>query len=64
MVKTSPSSAGDIGSNPGPVAKLPHASQPKNQNIKQKKYCNKLNTRILKIKELKYLYTGVDLFDY
>ena len=26
---------------PGRGAKIPHASQPKNQNIKQKEYCNK-----------------------
>ena len=28
---------------PGRGAKIPHASQPKNQNIKQKQYCNKCN---------------------
>ena len=43
MVKTSPSSAGGAGSIPGRGAKIPHASQPKNQNIKQKQYCNKFN---------------------
>ena len=41
MVKTSPSNAGGAGSIPGGAAKIPHASQPKNQNIKQKQYCNK-----------------------
>ena len=35
MVKTSPSNAGGAGSITGPGAKIPHASQPKNQNIIQ-----------------------------
>ena len=43
MVKTSPSRAGDAGSTPGQGAKIPHASRPKNQNIRQKQSCNKLN---------------------
>ena len=43
VVKTSPSNAGGAGSIPGPRAKIPRASQPKNQNIKQKQYCNKFN---------------------
>ena len=43
MVKTSPSSAGGAGSIPGNGAKIPHVSWPKNQNIKQKQYCNKFN---------------------
>ena len=43
MVKTSPSNAGGAGSIPGWGAKIPHASWPKNQNIKQKPYCNKFN---------------------
>ena len=38
MVKTSPSNAGSAGSVPGGVAKIPHASWPKSQNIKQKEY--------------------------
>ena len=33
MVKISPSSAGGVGSIPGWGAKIPHASQPKNQSI-------------------------------
>ena len=32
-----------MGSIPGEGAKIPHASWPKNQNIKQKQYCNKFN---------------------
>ena len=43
MVKTSPSKAEGEGSIPGGVAKIPHASRPKNQNIKQKQYYNKFN---------------------
>ena len=43
VVKTSPSNAGGTGSIPGQGPKIPCASQPKNQNIKQKQYCNKLN---------------------
>ena len=43
MVKTSPCHAGGAGSIPGQEAKILYASQPKkkkNQNIKQKQYCN------------------------
>ena len=43
MVETSPSNAGGAGSIPGWRAKIPHASQPKNQDIKQKQYCNKFD---------------------
>ena len=43
MVKTSLSNAGCAGSIPGQGAKIPHASWPKKQSIKQKKYCNKFN---------------------
>ena len=38
--KTSPFNAGPI---PGQGTKIPHTLPPKNQNIKQKRYCNKLN---------------------
>ena len=60
-----PSSAGGRGSIPGPGTKIPHASGPKNQNRKQKQYCNKFNEdfkngpqpkkkkKILKINKLK-----------
>ena len=41
MVRTSASSAGGVGSIPRQGAKIPHALQSKNQNIKQKQYCNK-----------------------
>ena len=43
MVKTSPSNEGGVGLIPGWGAKIPHASQSKNQNIKQKQCCNKFN---------------------
>ena len=47
VVKTSPSKAEGEGSIPGGVAKIPHASRPKKQNIKQKQYCNKFNKDFL-----------------
>ena len=43
VVKISPSNAGGAGSIPGQGAMIPHASRPKNQNIKQKQYCDKFN---------------------
>ena len=43
VVKTSPSNAGGAGSIPCQGAKIPHASQPKNQNMRQKQYRNKFN---------------------
>ena len=43
VVKTLPSSAGGAGSIPGREAEIPCALEPKNQNIKQKQYCNKFN---------------------
>ena len=43
VVKTLLSSAGDTDSIPGWGTKIPHASQPKNQNTEQKQYCNKFN---------------------
>ena len=43
MVGTSLSNAGGVGSIPDGGAKIPHALGPKNQNIKQKQYCSKVN---------------------
>ena len=43
MVKTSPSNAGGSGSIPDWGAKITCALRPKNQNIKQRQYCNKFN---------------------
>ena len=37
VVRTSPSNAGGVGSIPGQGARIPHAWQPKSQNIKQKR---------------------------
>ena len=42
-VTASPSNAGDVGSILGQGAEIPHTSQPKTQNIKQKQYCNIFN---------------------
>ena len=50
VVKTSPSNAGGTGSISGQGAKIPHASGPKNPNIKKKK---KSNIIINSIKPLK-----------
>ena len=43
MVETSPSSAGGLGSIPGRGIRIPHASGPKDQSIKQKQCCSKFN---------------------
>ena len=43
VVRTAPSNAGGAGSISGWGAKIPRASQPKDQSIKQKQYCNKFN---------------------
>ena len=39
----------------GPEAKIPQASQPKNQNVKQKQYDNKFNKDFKKINKSKLL---------
>ena len=43
MIKILSSNARGVGLTSGWGAKIPHALQPKNQNIKQKKYCNTFN---------------------
>ena len=53
VVKTSISNAWGAGSVPGWGAKIPHVSQPKNQNIEQKQYCNKSNTDFKNCSRLK-----------
>ena len=53
--KTPPSNAGGVGSVPGQKAKIPQASRPKNQNIKQKQYGNKFNKDFKKINKSKLL---------
>ena len=54
MVKTSPSNAEGVGSIPGRGAKIPHASWPKNQNIKRKQFVtNSIKTlKIVHIKKI------------
>ena len=52
-VKNSPPSAGGEGSIPGRGAKIPYASRPKNQHIKQKQYCNKFNKDFKKMVHIK-----------
>ena len=54
MVKTLTSSAGGVGSIPGWGAEIPHASQPKNQNMKQKQYCNTFNKDLKNITNREY----------
>ena len=48
VVKTLPSNTGDVGSIPGWGGKIPHASQPKHQNIKQKPCYNKFSKDVKK----------------
>ena len=43
VVRTLPFNAGGVGLIPGRGAKIPHASGPQNQNLKQKQYCSKFN---------------------
>jgi len=43
VVETSSSNAVDVGLILGQGANIPHAPGPKNQNIKQKQYCNKFS---------------------
>ena len=52
-VKISPPNAGGSGSIPGQGAKIPHASWPKSQNLKQKQYYNKYHKhlKIVRIKK-------------
>ena len=51
MVRTSPSNTGSTGSIPGWVTKIPHASWPKTQNIK-----NRSNTVTNSVKALKMVH--------
>ena len=55
MVKTSPSNAAGAGLIPGLGAKIPRASRPENQNIKQKQYCNKFSKNFIKMVHIKKL---------
>ena len=53
VVRTSPSIAAGVGSIPGRAAEIAHVSGPKNQNRKQKQYCNKFNNNFKKGAHLK-----------
>ena len=46
VVKNLPSNAGAAGSIPDGGTKIPHVSLLKNQNEKQKQYCNKFNKQL------------------
>ena len=48
VVTTLPSSAGCVISILGRKDNIPHALQPKKQNIKHKQYCNKFNKGLKK----------------
>ena len=50
VVKTSPSNAGDTGLIPGRGAKISHVLWPRNQNVKQKRFCDKFNKDLKKKK--------------
>ena len=43
VVENPPSNAGDAGLIPSRGTKIPLASWPKNQNVKQKQYCSEFN---------------------
>ena len=51
VVKSSPSNTGSEISVPHQGPKIPHASGPKNQNIKQKQHCTKFNEDLKKKKK-------------
>jgi len=54
--KTSSSNERVAGLIPARGTEIPHASGPKNQNIKQKQYCNKFNKDFLKWFTLKKIF--------
>ena len=49
VIKTSSSSSGVEGLIFGQGAKIPYALKPKNQNIKQKQYCDKFSKDLKKL---------------
>ena len=59
VVKTLPSNAGGVGTIPGQGAEIPRALSSENQNIKQKRYCNKFNKDFFNI--LKFYLAAQDL---
>ena len=65
MVKTSPSNAGSVGSIPGQGTKIPRASWPKNQNIKNRSniVTNSIKTfKTVHIQKKKILKRKCDVF--
>ena len=59
MVKSSPSNTGSEISVPHQGPKIPHASGPKNQNIKQKQHCTKFNEDLKKKKKKHNLFPNL-----
>ena len=57
VVKTSPSNAGVMDSIPGQGAKIPHASQPKDQNIKNRSNVVTNSVKSLKMVHIKNILT-------
>ena len=55
MVKTLPSNAGGEGSTPGPGAKIPHASGPKNKKQTNKKTRSNIVTNSIKTLKMVYI---------
>lgn len=53
---TLPSNPGGVVSIPGQRPKIPHTSQPKHQNIKQRQYCSKFNRCLQKMVHIKKIY--------
>ena len=51
VVETSPFNVGGASLIPGGEARIPHASPPRNKNIKQAQYFNKLNKGFFFFKE-------------
>ena len=48
MVETSPSNSGGTGSIPGQGTRIPHASEPKNQNIKTEAMLSQIQSSLFK----------------
>ena len=58
LVKTWPLNAGGWGFDPCWGAKISRASQPKNQNMKQRHYCNKLKNDLKKKKRIQLTFAS------
>ena len=62
VVRTSPANAEGAGLLPGGGAKIPHASGPKDQNIKQKQYWSKWFTSKKNLKQEAKSKSGFNVF--